>query len=241
MAKENYYAIWNTHQIVRTWDECQSIVKGMSGAKYKKFGTLKEAQNFLRGIESPQKPKNQNLRVLTYQNMSISGTIRAVEDTDPFTLELQGRIYVVDGSFNPHTRVYGGAFALFDSSKNLLFTSRVNGNKPDLAESRNVAGEVLAFASAVYHATQSGLNEVTVVCDYEGIIRWTAPKCVILGGKPCWGMTESSPIAHYHANALRYAMSRGLNRIHFIWVRGHRGIDVNEYVDKLAKEAVGVF
>lgn len=240
MAKEKYYAIWNTQQIVSTWGECQSIVKGLSGAKYKKFGTLEEAQRFLRGIEEPQKPIDQNIRVLTYQNMSISGTIRAVEDTDPFTLGLSGRIYVVDGSFNPSTKVYGGAFALFDSSKNLLFASRVNGNKPDFAESRNVAGEVLAFASALYHATQSGLNEVTVVCDYEGIIRWTAPKCVILNGKPCWGITESSPVACYHANALKYAMSHGLNRIHFIWVRGHKGVDVNEYVDKLAKEAVGV-
>lgn len=241
MSKENYYAIWNTQQIVNTWAECQQIVKGMSGAKYKKFGTLKEAQDFLRGIEEPQKSKNTNLRVLTYQNMSLSGTVRAVEDTDPFTLGLSGRIYVVDGSFNPKKRIYGGAFALFDSTKNLLFSSRVSGNTPDFAESRNVAGGVLAFASAVHHATQYGLNEVTVVCDYEGIIHWTAPKCVILGGKPCWGMTESSPVACYHANALRYAMSRGLNRIHFIWVRGHRGIDVNEYVDKLAKEAVGVF
>ena len=50
MSKENYYAIWNTQQIVNTWSECQSIVKGMSGAKYKKFGTLEEAQGFLRGI-----------------------------------------------------------------------------------------------------------------------------------------------------------------------------------------------
>lgn len=212
----------------------------MSGAKYKKFGTLEEAKGFLRGIEEPQKPKNQNLRVLTYQNMSLSGTIRAVEDTDPFTLGLNGRIYVVDGSFNPSTGVYGGAFALFDSAKNLLFASRVNGNKPDLAESRNVAGEVIAFSSAIYHATQSGLKEVTIVCDYEGIIRWTAPKCVILNGKPCWGITDFSPVACYHANALKYAMSHGLNRVHFIWVRGHRGVDVNEYVDKLAKEAVGV-
>lgn len=241
MSKENYYAIWNTQQIVSTWDECQQIVRGMSGAKYKKFGTLEEAQGFLRGIKSPKESRSKNIRVLTYQNMSISGTIRMVEDTDPFTLDLKGQIYVVDGSFNPNKRIYGGAFALFDSTKNLLFSSRVSGNKPDFAESRNVAGEVLAFASAVYHATQFGYNEITIVCDYEGIIRWTAPRCVILGGKPCWGITESSPIAHYHANALRYAMSRGLNRIHFIWVRGHRGIDVNEYVDKLAKEAVGVF
>lgn len=61
-----------------------------------------------------------------------------------------------------------------------------------------------------------------------------------LHGKPCWGMTEYSPVAYYHANALRYAMGKGLNKIHFIWVRGHKGVDVNEFVDKLAKEAVGV-
>ena len=90
-------------------------------------------------------------------------------------------------------------------------------------------------------AVEQGLSSITLVCDYEGIVRWSAPKSLILRGLPCWGVEgihKSSPIASYHSKALEYARGNGLTRIHFIWVRGHSGVVVNEVVDKLAKEAV---
>lgn len=237
MAKNSYYAIKNTEQVVTTWVECKGIVNGMPKAQYKKFSTLEEANAFIEG-----KVTNVNQqKVIPYQNeQGIGGTIRLIEDTDPFALNLHGTIFVVDGSFNAKTGVYGGGVAVYDSNKNLLDTRRISGNKPEFAQSRNVAGEVMAYATAISTAVERRLSSITVVCDYEGIVRWSAPKSVVVRGKACWGTGGDTPISDYINHVLSYAKSHGINHIHLIWVRSHTGVKVNDLVDQLAKEAVGV-
>ena len=191
MAKTFYYAIKNTNQVVNTWDECKSIVNGMPKAQYKKFSTLEEANAFLEG----KVVKTKQPEVVPYENeQGIKGTIRLIEDTDPFSLNLYGTIFVVDGSFNSKTGVYGGGVAVYDSNKNLLDTRRISGNKPEFAQSRNVAGEVMAYATAISMAVERRLSSLTVVCDYEGIVRWSAPKSVVVRGQACWGTNGDTPI-----------------------------------------------
>ncbi|MGN0342831.1 MAG: viroplasmin family protein [Roseburia sp.] len=48
---EKYYAVkvGKTPGIYRSWDECKAMVDGFSGAKYKSFASLKEAEAFLGG------------------------------------------------------------------------------------------------------------------------------------------------------------------------------------------------
>ena len=69
---------------------------------------------------------------------------------------------------------------------------------------------------------------------------WAAPKTVVVNDKPCWGNKKSSPIAEYHAKAMDYAKQNGIDKIHFVWVKGHKGIAANEAVDELAKKACGL-
>lgn len=237
MAKTFYYAIKNTNQVVNTWDECKAIVNGMPKAQYKKFSTLEEANAFLEG----KVVKTKQPEVVPYENdQGIKGTIRLIEDTDPFSLNLYGTIFVVDGSFNSNTGVYGGGVAVYDSNKNLLDTRRISGNKPEFAQSRNVAGEVMAYATAISMAVERRLSSLTVVCDYEGIVRWSAPKSVVVRGQACWGTNGDTPISDYIRRVLSYVKSHGISNIHLIWVRSHTGVKVNDLVDRLAKEAVGL-
>ena len=237
MAKTSYYAIKNTKQVVNTWDECKAIVNGMPKAQYKKFSTLEEANAFLEG----KVVKTKQPEVVPYENeQGIKGTIRLIEDTDPFSLNLYGTIFVVDGSFNSKTGVYGGGVAVYDSNKNLLDTRRISGNKPEFAQSRNVAGEVMAYATAISMAVERRLSSLTVVCDYEGIVRWSSPKSVVVRGQACWGTNGDTPISDYIRRVLSYAKSHGISHIHLIWVRSHTGVKVNDLVDRLAKEAVGL-
>ena len=237
MAKTSYYAIKNTKQVVTTWEECRGIVNGMPKAQFKKFSTMEEAQAFINGKVANVKEQ----KVIPYQNeQGIGGTIRLIEDTDPFSLNLHGTVFVVDGSFNAKTGVYGGGVAIYDSKKNLLNTSTIHGNREDFAVSRNVAGEVIAFANAIALAGRVNLKSITVVCDYEGIVRWSAPKSVYLRNLRCWGTNDGSPISSYMGSVLRGAKSMGIDTIHFVWVRSHTGVKVNDLVDTLAKKAVGI-
>lgn len=243
---QKFYAIKNTNQIVKTWDECKAVVDGLSGAKYKSFKTKAEALSYLLDeVDTAPKsaPKLETIEpeVVNYiSDNGISGTITYAETVDPFTLPLSGTVFAVDGSFNTETKVYGAGIVQYDENLNTAKQRRANGSKEEFAQSRNVAGEILAFATAITMATEQKLSEITVICDYEGDFRWTAPKSVVVNNQACWGNKKSSPIAEYHAKAIDYAKQNGIDKIHFVWVRGHKGIASNEAVDELAKEACGL-
>lgn len=239
MSKQKFYAIKNTNQIVTSWDECKAIVNGLSGAKYKSFKTESEAAAYLLDqLEEQQSQQSSELEVVDYvAENGISGTITVAETIDPFTLPLFGTVFAVDGSFNTETNVYGAGIIQYDKDLNITLQRRTSGSKPEFAQSRNIAGETIALATAINLATQQGLSEITVICDYEGDFRWLAPKSVIVNEVACWGNKKSTPIAAYHAKAMDYAKQNGIDKIHFVWVRGHQGVQSNEAVDLLAKQA----
>ena len=56
MPKQKFYAIKRPDggQIVETWDECEKIVHGAKGLKYKSFSSVAEAHAWLSGIEAEE-------------------------------------------------------------------------------------------------------------------------------------------------------------------------------------------
>lgn len=242
MSKQKFYAIKNTNQIVTSWDECKAIVNGLSGAKYKSFKTESEAAAYLLDqLEETKSQQSSELEVVDYvAENSISGTITVAETIDPFTLPLVGTVFAVDGSFNTETNVYGAGTIQYDKNLNIALQRRASGSKPEFAKSRNIAGETVALATAIHLAAQQDLSEITVICDYEGDFRWLAPKSVTVNGQACWGNKKSTPIAEYHAKIMDYAKENSIDTIHFVWVRGHEGVQSNEAVDLLAKQACGL-
>ena len=77
--KKSYYAVKKGRNtgIYKTWDECKAQVNGYSGAEYKSFTTLEEAQDFIEEKKVIQKVEGKSL--LAY----------------------------VDGSYNIRTQQYG--------------------------------------------------------------------------------------------------------------------------------------
>lgn len=147
MSKK-YYAvkIGKVPGIYDSWEECQANVSGVSGAIFKSFRSLEEAENFL----------------------NEDNVEKVLNDID------NENYAFVDGSFNEKTNTYGyGGFIVINGEKIILNGS---GNKVAMAAMRNVAGEILGCMAAVEVALVKGLKNLTIYYDYLGIEMWATGK-----------------------------------------------------------------
>ncbi|MCR4779162.1 MAG: ribonuclease H family protein [Lachnospiraceae bacterium] len=147
---DKFYAVRNGRKsgIYKTWDECKEQVDGFAGARYKSFKTLKEAQDFLSGIDT-----------------HIPGTY----------VKKGEAIAYVDGSYDerwPDSFGYGVVFITGEETKEISG----KGVDAELAAMRNVAGEVRASMEAIKLAIELGIKKLTVYHDYEGIAAWPLRK-----------------------------------------------------------------
>ena len=88
-----------------------------------------------------------------------------------------GAAAYVDGSYNIRTRHFSYGIVFFtgavDSEGNrqeLHFSKEFD--HPELAEMRNVAGEIMGAAEAMKMADKLSIKELTIYHDYEGISKW---------------------------------------------------------------------
>ena len=203
MAKFYAVRIGRTLGVYASWAECEAETKGFPGAVFKSFKTRPEAEAFIKG---------ENFIEVSNAAAKSAGTI-----AKPYAF--------VDGSFNVSTGVYGyGGFLVYGSTKEVL---QGQGNDPEMASTRNVAGEVSGSMAAIRRAVELGLTELTIYYDYMGIEAWADGS---------WKRNKKGTIAYYD-----YVQSvRNVIRLNFVKVKGHSGIEGNEEADRLAKNAVGI-
>lgn len=142
--------------IYTSWEECESNVKGVTGAIYKSFKSLAEAEAFVTGSEiRPVVPL-------------VKSDAKATDN------DLPDNYAFVDGSFNSDTKTYGyGGFLMHGSDR---FVLQGSDDHPDTAQMRNVAGEICGAMAAVRKAQELGLDKLTIFYDYQGIEAWATGK-----------------------------------------------------------------
>ena len=196
-----YYAVkkGKTSGIYETWKECEEQVKGYSGAEYKKFSTYEEALFF------------------------IGGGNEEIEPSDESQLKENEAIAYVDGSFDIKnwTYSYGVVFITLDGKE--TYSGRED-NK-DLAEMRNVSGEIKGAMVAMALAIEKGKDTLYLHFDYTGIEQWATGS---------WKTNKEGTKAY---KEFFDSIKAQLNVV-FIKVKAHSGIEYNEEADKLAKEAM---
>lgn len=141
-----YYAVkvGKKPGIYHSWESCKAVVDGYTGAVYKSFKTLAEAESFIGGAAMKNTAK-------------VDGVMPEV-------------YAFIDGSFNNATKVYGyGGFLVHNGTKEILSGA---GSETEMASMRNVAGEVLGSMAAMEKALELGLKEITIYYDYLGIEMW---------------------------------------------------------------------
>lgn len=132
--------------IYKNWTECKKQVDGFSGAVYKSFLNIVEAEAYLWGT----KLENEKRDVIIDSN----------------------ELYAyVDGSYSDEFQTYSYGCVII---RNNQIVQKLSGNeqKSEYIEMRNVAGELLGAMNAVKWAIEKGYPAVKIFHDYEGIARW---------------------------------------------------------------------
>ncbi|WMM25315.1 ribonuclease H family protein [Tissierella sp. MB52-C2] len=196
-----YYAVrkGKVPGIYETWGKCEEQVRGYSGAEYKKFSTYEEALTF------------------------IDGGSEKLDLVDESSLKENEIIAYVDGSFDIKHFTYSYGVVLITNDGKETYSGRDN-NK-ELAEMRNVSGEIKGAMVAMELAIEKGKDTLYLHFDYTGIEQWA------IGS---WKTNKDGTKAYKNF----YDSIKNKLKVVFIKVKAHSGIEYNEEADKLAKEAI---
>lgn len=229
----SFYAVRRGRQpgVYLSWDDCKAQTAGYSGAVYKKFKTLGEAQAFMQEDVTQSSVQGDGERNQRQRGTEVSPTDVKISDLPELheralqALPSDHCLAYVDGSFNVATGVYGYGVILLTHQGPYEFQG--NGTDAELASMRNVSGEIYGSMRAVTEALRLGFSVITIYYDYMGIECWA---------NGSW-KTNKQGTANYKAFMQQHSR---LIDIRFQKVRAHTGVYYNEAVDRLAKQAVGL-
>lgn len=218
MAKKpKYYAIKKGRQtgIVRTWAECEKATKGYSGAVYRSFEEEGLALEWLRDDGRPAVSRSH----LTAEHFE-AGVSDGNAESFGVDYEVDYEVYT-DGSFS--NGQYSWAY-VFVRDEEIVYEAADVGKNPEAVAMRNVAGEIAAVLYAVRRAVELGAK-IRIHHDYAGIAHWVRGE---------W--RTKNPYTQRYADLMK--QHEGIYA--FVKVEAHSGNRFNEYVDKKAKEALGL-
>lgn len=189
MSKNKFYAVKVGRNIgvFTTWDDCKKSVEGFSGAKYKGFTTLEEANEFL-GISNPKKDIKDIEKKKTVENsnnelsdkISImpirsSAKIKVFKSYINFE-ELKGKyefIAFVDGSYDKVSKTYGSGVVVINLENNEY--KRYSCAGFDKWNQWNIVGELEATKLALNISKEEyGAKSVAIYHDLKNISLWAS-------------------------------------------------------------------
>ncbi len=140
--------------------------------------------------------------------------------------EVDGVYAYIDGSFDRVSGIYGSGVVIVDGYGKYEYKHA--GNREDYAQLHNVAGELEAAKFVMWYAVDKKIKEITLFYDYQGIEAWAV-------GDWKANLPYTQDYVKFY-NKVKTAV-----KVNFVKVKAHTGIELNEVVDKLAKEAIEQF
>ena len=204
MAK-NFYAVKQGRipGIYTSWEECKEQVHGYPDAAYKGFATREEALAFINGGQLPD---------------------TAEDDGTVSTLGCAALAYT-DGSFDAKTNLFALGAVIFFNGEQITMNEAFEDE--DLAEMRNVAGEIMAARRVMEYCMSNNIPSVEIRYDYAGVENW------------CTGAWKTNKEGTSDYKAF-YDSIKNILTVRFTKVKGHSGNKYNDLADSLAKEALGI-
>lgn len=199
-----YYAVRKGRNsgIYNTWEECSKEVIGFGGAEYKKFNSYEEALSF------------------------IENTVDVSKNfTSDLVMDIGDDVIVayVDGSFSLELNIYSYGMVILTSHGKETFNGI--GKNTELAEMRNVSGELKGALEAIKLAVDRNKKKLYLHYDYAGIEKWAVGE---------WKTNKMGTKMYKDF----YDKMKDKIEVVFVKVKAHSGVEYNEEADQLAKKAI---
>lgn len=218
---KKYYAVkvGRIPGIYQTWDETKEQINGYSGAVYKRFITLHDAEQFI--LESNEQVSDNKKEDVTTEDLNnqIEKKIANLSEEEV--------VAFVDGSYNAE-KEKAGFGTIIISKGGEKYTSYKSFGKQfneNLIALRNVFAELEGVKEAVLVAVNSNKTKITIYYDYEGIEKWATKE---------WKAKNE-----FTQNYIAFMQERmKYINIEFVKVPAHTGVIYNEEADALAKKSL---
>lgn len=138
--------------------------------------------------------------------------------------QYNGPIAYVDGSYDVKTGAFAAGAVILYNDKQIEFSEKYTDN--ELAQMRNVAGEIKASRLVMEYALAKGWESIAIYHDYQGIAAW------------CDGSWQAKLSGTQEYRDFYQSIKDKIN-VHFVKVKGHSGDKYNDLADRLAKKALG--
>lgn len=192
--------------VYNTWDDCKEQVNGYNGAQYKSFKTYDEAYLYVTGMVNI-KPKSK---------AKIEQSPQEIPD---------GCVAYVDGSYDVQNHHYSYGVVILNNGEEKRFYKKFD--NPDMADMRNVAGEIKGSEFAMRYCIREEIKQVTIFYDYQGVSKWCLGE---------WKTNKDGTRAYKEF----YDQIKNLLDVKFVKVKSHSGDKYNDIADALAKKALGI-
>lgn len=208
--------------IYKTWSDCESQVKGFSGALYKSFSSQAEAEAFIGDM---------GVALIDYVEQSEPTELPNYKSTTlakgrrPEFSERNHLIAYIDGSYNKSEGVVGAGGIMFLNGEEITF-SFANREKK-YTDFWNVSGELLGAMYVMNYAIERNIKTCSLYYDYLGIEMWATKK---------W--KRNTIVTEEYANF--YEKITSTLEVSFHKVAAHTGDVYNEIADSLAKAGAGL-
>ena len=151
--------------------------------------------------------------------------------------EVDGVYAYIDGSFDRVSGIYGSGVVIVDGDEKYEYKHAGNREDGDekigeminiKVDDEDVAGELEAAKFVMWYAVDKKIKEITLFYDYQGI--------------EAWAVGDWKANLPYTQDYVKfYNKVKSAVKVNFVKVKAHTGIELNEVVDKLAKEAIEQF
>lgn len=229
-------------KIVDTWNECQSLTKGIKGKKFKSF-KKHERENIIKWfLENILKQTNETKDILLndlkiIMNLSEEELNNYIENSNSEVIididELNKKIscisqenYMafVDGSYKASTKEYSYGLCIIKDDKVVYEAYNKYLDKNGM---RQINGELKGALLACQYAIKNNIKKLYIGYDYAGIEQFALRN---------W--KSKNEIINFYVSEMNKYMK--LINIEFLKIKSHKKCYWNEYADKLCKAALGI-